>query len=397
MTTAEATSEARAGDPGKPSGDAHVELRSPSSSASWLLRTAGIAAVAASILGVIVVPGVVGNASEFGVTWSQWASGALGYFLVALLLALVLDASIELVKAPEVAALARIGLIGGGGLVVFVCMSVYVIHDRLDPRWAVVLAAVTGLVSLAGAYSAAYAPHTRAIAGVLCAFALGAIARLAAWELATQAGDAASMSMFGVSRGLATASVFFGAAGQLIAVTWLGTRGKWTGQLASMAALGAALVITWSVGRGVHSGAAIWQAMLHSSLADAPGVPPPYAFDALATFLVPAALLLGLVAALQVRQVAAIVAGMTLSLISRGAFDVPLCALCAVVAADWATLASVDDRAMWRTLIDDRARRLKDDDSMASMQLRGPTASPGADRADGAEGKENASGSAGIS
>jgi hypothetical protein len=395
MTTAEATPEARAGDAGKPSRGVRVEPRSPSSSASWLLRTAGIAAVAASILGVIVVPGVVGNASEAGVTRSQFASGVLGYFLMALLLALVLDATIELFRAREVAWLARAGLIGGGALVV--SMSLFAIHDRLPPFWAVVLAAVTGLVSLAGAYSAAYTPHTRAIAGVLCAFALGAIARLAAWELATRAGDAASMSLFGVSRGLATASVFFDAAGQLIAVTWLGTRGKWAGQLASTLALGAALVITWSVGRGVHSGAAIWQAMLHSSLADAPGVPPPYAFDALATFLVPAALLLGLVAAFQVQQVAAIVASMTLSLVSRGALDVPLCALCAVVAADWATIASVDDRAMWRTLIDDRTRRLKEDDSLAPMQLRGSTTRTGGDGADGADGGKHASGSAGVS
>jgi hypothetical protein len=178
------------------------------------------------------------------------------------------------------------------------------------------------------------------------------------------------MSLFNTSRGLATASVFFDAAGQLIAVTWLGTRGKWGGQLTSTAALVGALAITWNVRRGMHSGAAVWQAMLHSSLSDASGVPQPYAFDALATFLVPAALLLGLVCALQFGQVAAIVAAMTLSLVSRGALDVPLCALCAVVAAQWATLASVDDRAMWRTLIDDRTRRLREEDGAGPPPLR---------------------------
>lgn len=365
MTILEATPEARAGEPGKPARGARIAPRSAAANAAWLLRTAAVTSVAASVLGVIVAPGIVGNASEGGVIWSERASSVFGYFLMALLLALVLDGTIELVKAREVSRLARVGLIGGGLGVVG--MSAFAIHERVPPFWAVVIAAVTALVALAGAYSGAYAPHTRAIAGVLCAFALGAIARLAAWELATRAGDAASISLFGISRGLATASVFFDAAGQLIAVTWLGTRGKWGGQLASTAALAGALVITWSVGRGVHSGAAIWQAMLHSSLADAPGVPPPYAFDALATFLVPAALLLGLVAALQVRQVAAIVASMTLSLVSRGALDVPLCALCAVVAAHWTALASVDQRTMWRTLIDDRARRLEDDDGVGGM------------------------------
>jgi hypothetical protein len=49
---------------------------------------------------------------------------------------------------------------------------------------------------------------------------------------------------------------------------------------------------------------------------------------------------------------------MALALVSRGAFDAPLRALCAVVAAQWAALACVDERAMWRTLIDDRRKRL---------------------------------------
>ncbi|HXX66347.1 MAG TPA: hypothetical protein VEK07_04145 [Polyangiaceae bacterium] len=389
MSTVEASPEARTGDPGRPALGARIAPRSPVSRAAWLLRSTAVVAVAASILGVIVAPGVVGNASELGVNLSQGAACVLAWFLLGLLLALFLSGTLELIKSGEVSVIARFGLIGGGGLVVV--LSCLALRDRIPPWLAMIIAAVTALVSLAGAYSAASAPHTRAIAGVLCAFALGAITRLAAWELATRAGDAASMSLFGTSRGLATASVLFNAAAQLIAVTWLGTRGKWAGQLASIAALAGALVVTWSVAAGRHSGAAFWQAILHSSLADAPGVPPPYAFDNLATFLVPAALLLGLVAALQTGQVAAIVASMSLSLVSRGALDVPICALCAVVAAQWTTLASVDDRAMWRTLIDDRARRLREDEAMTAA-MTPHNAQPRA-----VDGKRDASDPAGAS
>jgi hypothetical protein len=150
------------------------------------------------------------------------------------------------------------------------------------------------------------------------------------------------------------------ACGQMIAVVWLSSRGRWAGQLGLSLALFGAVGLTYAVAQGMHSGAALWQAIIHSSLADAPGIPRPYRLDAFAIFLVSSSLLLALVAAAQPNQVAALVAAMALALVSRGAFDAPLRALCAVVAAQWATLAALDGRAMWRTLIDDRTRRLVD-------------------------------------
>jgi hypothetical protein len=110
----------------------------------------------------------------------------------------------------------------------------------------------------------------------------------------------------------------------------------------------------------MHAGASSWQAMLHTALADAAGVPAPYRLEALATFIVPASLLLALVAVTLRQQVDALVGTTALALVSRGSFDVPLCALCAVAAAGWAALASVDERAMWRTLLGDRTRQLQE-------------------------------------
>jgi hypothetical protein len=46
-------------------------------------------------------------------------------------------------------------------------------------------------------------------------------------------------------------------------------------------------------------------------------------------------------------------------------------ALCAVAAAQWAALACTDERAMWRTLIEDRKRRLAEDDSGESSRPEG--------------------------
>jgi hypothetical protein len=341
---------------------------SPGLAAAWLLRVAAFTAVAAGITGVLVAPGVRGNASESVVVAADRASAALAYFLVGLLVALVLWGATELVRAQGIGVVQRVALIGSGAAVV--AMSSPGLRDRLPPGLAVLVVAGAVVAVIAGAYASARAPHTRAVAGVLFALAFAAIARLAAWELAQAASERASVHLYGVSRGLATAGVMFEALGQLVAVTWLWTRSKLAGQIGSMLALAGAVVLTWGVREGVHSDATPWQAMLHTALADAPGLPAPY-FEGLAVFLVPASLLLALVTAAQPKQVVALVATIALALVSRGSFDAPLRALCAVAAAQWAALACSDERAMWRTLIDDRRRRVVEGDISESPRPPG--------------------------
>ncbi len=359
MSTAEATRE-QASPEDERALRSRVPPSSPGLSAAWLLRFAAFTAVAAGVIGVLVAPGVRGNATESVVVAADRTSAALAYFLVGLLVALVLWGATELVRAHGVGIVPRVALIGSGAAVV--AMSSPGLRERLPPGLAVLVVAGTIVAVIAGAYASARAPHTRAVAGVLFALAFAGIARLAAWELAQAASERASVHLYGISRGLATAGVLFEAFGQLVAVTWLGTRSKLTGQLGSTLALVGAFVLTWGVAKGVHADAAPWQAMLHTALADAPGVPPPYGLDGVATFLVPASLLLALVSAAQPKQVVALVATIALALVSRGSFDAPLRALCAVAAAQWAALACSDERAMWRTLIDDRKRRMADDD-----------------------------------
>jgi hypothetical protein len=354
MTTADVGRE------GAPRGDAPAHLQgapsaSPLVSAAWLLRLASWVAVVAAVLGVIVAPGVRGNAGESVVLATDWTSRAVGCFLMGALIALFLEGTLELLRTHELPIAARFALIGGSGCVVV--LSGTALGDRMPPPFAVLVASAAIVVTLAGAYCGARAPHTRAIGGVLLAFGFAALARLAAWELATRAGETANIPLFATSRGFATAGVLLEAGGQLLAVFWLSSRGKWAGQLGLTLALLGAAGLTWAVAQGMHSGASIWESIVHSALADAPGVPPPFRFDAFATFLVAASILLALVAAAQPNQVPAVVAAMTLALLSRGAYDVPLRALCAVTSAQWVALACIDGRAMWRTLIADRARR----------------------------------------
>jgi hypothetical protein len=373
MITAEATGErddaARDGDQQHAPDRPQVPPSSPLLSASWLLRTAAFVAVAAGIMGVIVAPGAHGNTSDLVVVRVDLVASCLGYFLVTILVALIVWGGAELLRMQSVGWPVRAALIAGGWTVAVLWVAVWLVAPLLPPfrdaraPWSspVTIAAAAAVAAIAAAYTSARAPHTRAAAGILFAFAFATIARIAAWELATAAGDTASMPLFHVSRMLATAGVLFEAAGQLVAVMWIWTRSRAAGQLGVAAALVATIAIIWGVRSGMHSGAAPWQSVLHTALADSAGVPSPYKLEGLAVFLVPASLLLALVAAAQPNQVAAVVATMSLALVSRGAFDAPLRALCAVVASQWAVLACADERAMWRVLLTDRKRKLEEE------------------------------------
>jgi hypothetical protein len=355
MSTVDAT--ARAQDDPAPM-RSNVPPSSPVVSAAWLLRVTALTAVVSGALGVIVAPGVRGNAGERVVESAEKAAAAASYFLLALLVAVTLWAAAELVRARGVWTPVRITIIALAGLVI--AFSGLGLRDRLPELLAVAVSAATAAAALAAATSAVRTPHTRALSGLLLAAAFASIARLGAWELARYASERASLHAYGVSRGLATAGVVFEAGGQLVAVTWLGTRTKLAGQVGAVVAVVLAVVVIYGVREGLHSGAALWQSILHTALADAAGVPPPYALQSFAIFLVPCSLLLGLVAASQPNEVVAVVAAFALALVSRGAFDAPLRALCGVAAAGWATLASADERAMWRTLMQDRQRKLAD-------------------------------------
>ena len=362
MTTADATREDAppGGEDARPA-KPPIPPSSPAMAAGWLLRATALAAVLAGVMGVVVAPGVRGNAGQAVVDWVERGAATSSYFLLMALLAIVGWGAVELVRDHDAEVAPRFLMVGStAGVVALVVLGV-VLRDRRAEATTILQAASTTVCVIAGAYASARAPHTRAAAGVLIALAFAAIVRLGAWELAKSASERADVMSYSVSRGLATAGILLEASGVLVAVAWLGTRSKLTGQVGSLAALVLAVMVTVGVARGVHSGAAPWQAVLHTALADAPGIPPPFRLDAVATFLVPASLLLALVSASQPQQVAAMVSAVALALVSQGSFDAPLRALCAVAAAQWAALAAADERAMWRTLIEDRKRKLAEE------------------------------------
>jgi hypothetical protein len=307
----------------------------------------------------VVAPGVRGNGGERTVEIVDRAAAVFSYAMCGMLTALLFAGAVEIARDVRLGGPARVVVVGASGMAI--ALAAPAIAIRIHPGSAVMLAIASMAIACAGTWYGVRAPHTRAVAVVLGLTTLAAMTRLGAWELSTAAGEQASPQLYNFSRGVATFSVLLEGFGQLVAAAWLGLRGRVEGRLASNVAIILAFVVTWGAARGSASSAPPWQAILHASLANAAGEPPPFALGAVATFLVSGGILLALVAALQRAQVVAVISALSLSLVARAAFDVPLRGLSASAAGVWLLVAMGDQRAMWRSLVLQRERRLEDE------------------------------------
>ena len=319
----------------------------PAEAAGWLLRSSALAAVASGIAAVIVLPGLRGNASESVVVWADRVTATLAYSSARAADSAAHLGGIDLGRVRgNIGTATRAVLMGTGSAVLVGTLIVpfaQAYREPLPPLLGLVLVTAASVSAIVAAYGAVLRPHTRAPAVLLMALAFAAVARLGAWEVAERANDHADLGSFtGVvrSRRPESSSRRSGSSSRSRGSAHEEPTGR-AGGLHGRAARRTRAHLGRRARRAFR--AAPWQYVLHTALADAPGLPPPFALDAVATFLVPASLLLALVSAAQPHQAAAVVACVALALISHGAFDAPLRAMCVIVASVWITLASADD------------------------------------------------------
>jgi hypothetical protein len=165
-----------------------------------------------------------------------------------------------------------------------------------------------------------------------------------------------SLGLYYAGRGLATFALIVQALAALLTAAWLGTRSRWRGRLLANGAIIVAFAITYLAARDSGSPPSELEAVLRGSLSHASAVPVAFGLASIAAFLVPATILLALVALVQRAPPAAMLGALALALLSQGAFDVPLQALAITAAAEWAMLAMVDQRSMWSALVRERDR-----------------------------------------
>ena len=217
------------------------------------------------------------------------------------------------------------------------------------------LAVVAGLLALVASVGTIRVAHTRILGGVLGMFALAALLRPLSWQLSALANERASIGLYEMGRIMAAGSVVVQALATLLAAAWLGTRSRVRGRLLANGAIVVAFGITYLAARDGGETPSFLEVVLRSSLSQAVGSVLPYGLTSIAAFLVPATILLAVVATVQRTHPPAVLAALGLALLSQGSFDVPLHALAITAAAQWAMLAMADDRTMWSALVGQRA------------------------------------------
>jgi hypothetical protein len=327
-----------------------------STSIAWagsaLVLTA-IVGAAAKIFGVVVAPGMRGIASQGAMEFTEIVSATLGYTFAALLVALICGGSFELARVRKIGVASRGSVVAISGLVVALASPAVV--QRLHTAAALALALVASVTAIIAAAGTLRVAHTRAVGAVLVLFANSSLLRPIAWEMTARAGERASLGLYHAGRGTATFAVIVQALATLLAAAWLGTRSAVRGRVLANAAVVLAFAITYIAAHDAGDTPSALEAVLRGSLAQPGGLPLPSWITSIAAFLVPATILLALVAVVQRAQPPAVLATLALALLSHGAFDVPLHALAVTAAAQWIMLAMIDDRSMWLAMVRERA------------------------------------------
>jgi hypothetical protein len=325
------------------------------SRSQWLLRTTGVIGFVAALTGVLIAPGLRGLARDHVVDMSNHLAWTLAYFFSGLLVAIIGIAAYQLSSTVRFQNAWKAMGVSAAGLAS--ALAAPALFKPLPALEAVALAVVTSFVVLTAATSALRASHTRAIALLMAFLAVAGLLRVVAWDVARVAGDSGNASLYAKARGLATAAVVFEVLGQMVAAAWLGTRSRLGGQALSSFAVGVAWILTYGAAQGASATAKPWAVAAHFALATASSLPQPYGPNSLTVFLLASSILLAGVAAVQGKQVIGVVLALSLSLIGRGTFDVPIHALAACAAALWLTVAVTDERAVWHSLVASRGPR----------------------------------------
>jgi len=345
----------------------------------WLAQITAVLAIVAMTVGRVIAPGLRGSASQSVVdTWD--GLGSFSTYAFAIFLLVLYTRSVwALFSANKPSATTRM-------IVIAASLSPAVIM-MVTPAWWYVrrgfglpspalglMTVMASLVAIVAGLGTVRPVHTRAVGFVLAAFGAASFVRYGAWHLAAFAGTRASPMLYEWSKGIATLGVILEGVGQTCAVIWLTTRTRVSGQLLAGASILAAVVITWGVSEGVKAGATQWQMVLHMSMSDVRGTPPPFPqLGALSTFLVATSVLFAAVAVIRPGPAPAITSALALCLIGRGAFDAPLRAFSECAGAAWLLVAAGDERTMWKALTAKREPKPAAPTTIAPAAAKEPT------------------------
>jgi hypothetical protein len=306
----------------------------------WL-RPVALLALLATVTSRVLTPSLKGAGvlSTLWINRVEFVGNALAQLLLFALLTLLLSLALAVLQTPALSLAFRLTFTALGGLALG--LGAPSSGAVLAARLLGVLATATALMALLAAGQVLVHGPVRAAGLVLALLGTGALTRQGAWLLA--ASSTKAPAVFPVSaRVVATAAFGLQALAVVVALVWLATRrGRPFGLGTSLAmAVSAALTSVAAVASGGQGGP--WAAVLGAGLYHLLQTPAPLASLPLRYFVALLGPALAAVATLGRGRPASVRAALALMLVGGTDADVPLCALCLVVASLSLVLAAFD-------------------------------------------------------
>jgi hypothetical protein len=308
--------------------------------AAWV-RALAMLALVSTLLGRALAPALPGSTTGL----ERWilASDRLAAYasqlllisgaVAGLLLVLTtlrdarLGAAYRLTVAPAAASVVTLTLMASAG--------------RLTWNWSLFLSVMSALVAVSAVPLTLRVPQTRTAGVVLALAAASSLLQTSARVLAQDAGDGAPPSLFTAARGLLTVAFVADAAAVCAAGVWLGLgRRPRATAVAGTIALGSTLLSLGAL-RGSRYGARLWEVLASRMLSELGRDPAPLVAPVLEHTVVVAAFGAAAVVLVSRRDGHALHAMVALALISGGATDIPLLALCLTLAGLLAPLVAL--------------------------------------------------------
>lgn len=309
-----------------------------------LLRAVAALALLATVIARGLAPALPGSAA--GISGWIRASGTTAMLLSQLLVVsgalVVFRLLIRTLRKSELGVFYRLLAVPLGAAALTIIMAAA--EGPTRPVMALGLAVVTATVAIAATFPTLSTPRTRAAGFVLGAVGVGSFVHVLSRVLAIRASEQALASLFTMSQSVATLSFVLDVASIVLVAVWLGARNRSRAAVIAVVLVGVSSAVAWGAMRGSSYDASLWEVLASRSLAELTRHPAPLVLAPLQYSVEVLALLTAGVALVVPKRNLPIQALVALALLARVSTDIPLCALCLVMAALLGPLASLAQR-----------------------------------------------------
>jgi hypothetical protein len=310
-----------------------------------LIRPVAALGILALVLGRVIAPALKGafNGIDRVIRGADILAGVSSQGLAFAVTALSIGALLVISRDRQVSLVVRALLIPQTLLVLLI--GIWATRKPLANPALLVSGLMASLAAIVASVQGLRKPRTRALGVVLSVTGVAALVHVAAGWFSLRGGLPA------LAGALSSASLVLHAGALVVALVWLATRRRTLVPPATMAALFAAVLLTWAASKGARPNATegwifAWRSLEALLPSPSPGLP-----SSLALFLAVLSPCLALAALSTRRQVPSVIGALTLVLLAGVLVDAPVQAMILTLAGLSTVLASRDDRGMWEVLI----------------------------------------------